>query len=190
MNKCSIMTAKKSSNNAKELILKTALKLFSKNGLEGTSIRMIATEAEISNGLIYNYFPGKDELLQSLFESGFENIRNQIIKKESTSKKTKMDEKLLHLIECLEKNSGFWRLYLVLRHQENVQKLLKDQFSGFRNWLIDHIKAQLKDSGYDGAKSLSLIILSSIEGYMALGLLDKSHISSKNSILLIQKLLA
>ena len=100
-----------------------------------------------------------------------------------------MDEKLLHLIGCLEKNSGFWRLYLVLRHQENVQKLLKDQFSGFRNWLIDHIKAQLKDSGYDGAKSLSLIILSSIEGYMALGLLDKSHISSKNSILLIQKLL-
>ena len=88
MNKCSIMTAKKSSNNAKELILKTALKLFSKNGLEGTSIRMIATEAEISNGLIYNYFPGKDELLQSLFESGFENIRNQIIKKESTSKKS------------------------------------------------------------------------------------------------------
>lgn len=190
MNKCSIMVVKKGNTNAKELIFKTALKLFSKNGLEGTSIRMIAAEAEVSPALFYNYFPSKDELLQNLFESGFENIRSQVLKKEAGSKKLKMNEKSLIILEVLEKHASFWRLYIALRHQENVQKLLKPIFNNFRDWFHDHIKAHLKDSGFDSAKTLSLALISGIEGYMVMGLMDKNNFSNKSAELIINKILA
>ena len=43
-----------------------ALRLFSRNGYEGTSMRDIAGEVGISQGAIYKHFAGKDALLEAI----------------------------------------------------------------------------------------------------------------------------
>ena len=57
-----------SSNAAttRESILMAALRLFSRNGYEGTSMRDIAGEVGISQGAIYKHFAGKDALLEAI----------------------------------------------------------------------------------------------------------------------------
>ena len=54
---------------AKQQILRAAMKLFSKHGLAGTSIRDIAEESGYTNPALYKHFAGKEELALHLFET-------------------------------------------------------------------------------------------------------------------------
>ena len=48
-------------------IMDAAALLISRKGLDDTSMEEIAAEAEVSTATVYNYFGGKNELLQALF---------------------------------------------------------------------------------------------------------------------------
>jgi AcrR family transcriptional regulator len=50
-------------------ILETALRLFARQGFDGTSTRQIAQEAGIAEGLIFHYFPTKEHLLTAMLET-------------------------------------------------------------------------------------------------------------------------
>ena len=54
---------------AKRQILRAAMKLFSEQGLAGTSIRDIARESGYTNPALYKHFAGKEELALHLFET-------------------------------------------------------------------------------------------------------------------------
>ena len=49
-------------------ILDACLELFAVKGYDATSISMIAQQAGISKGLLYNYFSSKEELLKGLID--------------------------------------------------------------------------------------------------------------------------
>jgi len=53
-------------NEKKRVILDAALKLFADKGYASTSISCIAESANISKGLMYNYFKSKEELLKTI----------------------------------------------------------------------------------------------------------------------------
>ena len=59
-------SASSSAATTRESILLAALRLFSRNGYEGTSMRDIAGEVGISQGAIYKHFAGKDALLGAI----------------------------------------------------------------------------------------------------------------------------
>lgn len=64
-------------------LLDIALTLFAERGVENVSIKDLATEAEVAQGLIYYYFKSKDELLAAVFQQHnplpeFEAIIKQI----------------------------------------------------------------------------------------------------------------
>jgi AcrR family transcriptional regulator len=52
----------------KEQIMGAALKVFSRRGIIGTKMSMIAAEAGMSHGLLYHYFKSKEELFITLVE--------------------------------------------------------------------------------------------------------------------------
>ena len=54
---------------AKREILRAGLKLFSQQGLAGTSIRDIAAESGFTNPALYKHFDSKDDLALHLFET-------------------------------------------------------------------------------------------------------------------------
>jgi AcrR family transcriptional regulator len=62
----------------KHLIMDAALELFANNGYTSTSISQIAEKANISKGLMYNYFSSKEELLQSILDSLSDEIIEMI----------------------------------------------------------------------------------------------------------------
>ena len=49
-------------------LLDIALALFSQRGVENVSIKDLAAEAQVAQGLIYYYFESKDELLAAVFQ--------------------------------------------------------------------------------------------------------------------------
>lgn len=50
----------------RKLILETALKVFSDYGFHASTISHIAQKANISKGLLYNYFENKEDLLKTI----------------------------------------------------------------------------------------------------------------------------
>ncbi len=65
--------------NEKQLqILEVAEKLFAANGFDGTSIRDIASEAEVNIAMISYYFGSKEKLMEALFMSRYEQIKLQL----------------------------------------------------------------------------------------------------------------
>ncbi|MGC9053361.1 MAG: TetR/AcrR family transcriptional regulator, partial [Candidatus Hydrogenedens sp.] len=55
--------------STEERLLKSALKLFSEKGYEGTSIREIIEDAGVTRPVLYYYFQNKEDLFRKLVES-------------------------------------------------------------------------------------------------------------------------
>lgn len=86
---------KKQTVDNKDIILKTAKKLFAKNGYEATTTRKISDESNTSDGLLYYYFKGgKKQILEEIIAKDFREIVSLI----------NVDEKLqyLSLEDCFE----------------------------------------------------------------------------------------
>ena len=51
----------------KHALISTAKSLFAEKGFYGTPTAQIARDAKVSNGILFHYFPTKDELIKSLY---------------------------------------------------------------------------------------------------------------------------
>lgn len=58
-----------SSEERRESILKTARKIFSERGFHGTTTRELALEAEVSEALLFKYFPTKEAIYNAMLLS-------------------------------------------------------------------------------------------------------------------------
>ena len=54
-------------NDKKTAIMEAALKLFTERGFHGTSTAEISKEAGVATGTLFNYFPTKEDLINSLY---------------------------------------------------------------------------------------------------------------------------
>ncbi len=74
-----MVTRKKNSELTEEKILESALKLFSEQGYAGTPTSQIASQAEVSEGTVFKYFPKKMDLLRSVLCKFIEKYSAQIV---------------------------------------------------------------------------------------------------------------
>lgn len=105
-------------NQKIELIENTAMKCFAAKGFHNTSISVIAKEAGISSGLMYNYFSSKEELLKSIYLKGIKKVLAPL--KDETLTKEKFIAFIQHTFNEIETNISFWKLYFIVISQPDV----------------------------------------------------------------------
>lgn len=64
--------------NAKQIIMKTALKLFAEKGIDGVSVREIAKESDQNISQISYYFESKEGLYKAIIKEHSEHISQRI----------------------------------------------------------------------------------------------------------------
>ncbi|MCL6220146.1 TetR family transcriptional regulator [Zunongwangia pacifica] len=105
--------------NEKQIhILKVSEELFSKNGFDGTSVRMIAKKAGINIAMISYYFGSKEKLLETLVSYRISSFRieiDKVIQQGGT-----FMEKIDALIEVIIKR---------IHNGRRIQKLIHFEFS-------------------------------------------------------------
>jgi len=110
---------------SKNNIIKNALQVFAEHGYYKTSIEMIAKSADISKGLMYNYFKSKDELLESVFMEGFKYFDEMMkINQTEISAYEKLDILLNNFTRSLKDNLPFWKLYQNVVSQPYISQRL------------------------------------------------------------------
>ena len=60
-------TRAKSVPDRRRAILDAAVKVFARQGFHACRVSDIADEAGVASGLLYHYFPSKDDVLSTLF---------------------------------------------------------------------------------------------------------------------------
>ena len=63
-------------SDKKDHIINTAIELFAERGFEGTSIRDLATKADVNVAMVNYYFGSKDKLFEALVERKVSFMRN------------------------------------------------------------------------------------------------------------------
>ena len=65
-------------NKTKRLIFKAAIKVFSQNGYNGTTMDDIAKEANVAKGTLYYHFKSKEEIFKFIINGGMDIISEKL----------------------------------------------------------------------------------------------------------------
>lgn len=135
----------------REAFAEAATRLIAKNGLEGVTMRAVATEAELSYGSLFHYFDSKEELLMHAVRT---TVGKQSRRVNEYSSKYSGIEALEHLLcddaVCNESSRDSWLVWMAFQYQA----ALRESFSELNTELVDgwqeRIRSLLNDAKSSG----------------------------------------
>lgn len=149
----------------KSLILETALELFATNGYYATSISLIAKNAGISKGLMYNYFSSKEELIQVIIFTGIDKLMQGF---DPNHDGILTKEELLFFIEDsfrkIKENHIYWKLYFSVMLQPSVFKLVEDKLIELLEPMLNMLKTYFKEQGAENPEAEAMFFVSMLDG--------------------------
>ena len=103
----------------KGAIERSALELFVEKGVDGTSIRDIATRAGVTEGALYRHHKCKDDLVRALFFEHYEGFAKMIARVQASH--APFPQLILKLVETFfefyDKDPHVFEFVLVVRHR-------------------------------------------------------------------------
>ena len=70
--------SKEQQNETRLKLIASAVEIISEKGFRATTMKAIATHAEVGVATIYNYFPNKDKILYAYFEEQYIRLSSQL----------------------------------------------------------------------------------------------------------------
>jgi AcrR family transcriptional regulator len=146
-------------------ILDSALQLFGQHGYEQTTIRMIAEAAGISQGLLYNYFAGKQDLLRELFEESIRDVRDSFaLSGDEPDPQVRLERYIRGSFAILQRNLRFWKLSYHVRMQPAVLAGLGPQLAEWAAEIRAAIEGYLAALGRPSPAIEAEILFALIDG--------------------------
>src|SRR5215207_9340498 len=150
---------------SREKILDVALRLFARNGYSATSVRMIAEEAGISQGLLYNYYDGKQALLRAIFERSMRDVDASFARAARAATPRKAIEVLVHsAFEIVRDHRDFWQLSYQLRMQSQVLTGLAKESRLSTDAIRARIEGLLRSAGVNDPAVEARVMFAAIDG--------------------------
>jgi AcrR family transcriptional regulator len=149
---------------SRALILEHALELFATHGYDRTTIRGIAESAGISQGLIYNYFRSKDELLRAIFEQSMADVRQSFATAERAAPGGRTAALIRSAFELLERNRRFWRISYGVRMQPGVLAELGEGLHRWTQEIDQKLQGYLREDGFEEPALEGAILFALIDG--------------------------
>lgn len=129
-------------------IMDAALELFANQGYYPTSIDTLAKKAQVSKGLIYNYFNSKEEILEAIIILGFQEIENATVSAfEQTDQSSLLERQIDLYANLLDDKADFFKLYMHLLGQPTVIKAVHSIMTEFYNRMTLQLTQLLENSG-------------------------------------------
>ena len=149
------------------LIKETALRLFSVYGYHQTSISLIAKEAQISKGLMYNYFESKEALLKAIFQDLSERMINLLdVNHDNKLSREEIVGCIDTYITILKEENEKWRLFIQVSMQKEVLNILMSEANHkmtlrFQQMIISYFI----ENGSTNIESDMLLVSSLLKGF-------------------------
>lgn len=161
---------------SKENILNSALKLFSKRGFYNTSIRQIATQANISNGLMYNYFKSKEDLLVEIVNKSFTLMNSVIINDKELNANEKIEETINKTFDLIQNKKKLLRMMLQIGLQAEKFEFVNKMIAKKYDEEIEILADSFQKIGIVNNKIEASIFLATLDGIMLQYMIMKNEI--------------
>jgi AcrR family transcriptional regulator len=145
-------------------ILDGALQTFSRLGFEGASVRAIAAEAGVAQGLLYSHFSGKEELLRAIFARSMDDVRESFGAADGTDARPSLERLIRSAFAILRRNLGFWKLTYGIRMQETVLKTLGPELQAWTGEILKTLDAHFRSIGSAQPALEAAILFAAIDG--------------------------
>lgn len=146
-------------------ILDHALRLFAEHGYEATSVRMIAQAAGIAQGLLYNYFTSKDQLLYAIFEQSMADVRESFAQAEDARDPRPQIERLIRgSFAMVRHHRLFWQLSYSVRMQRAVLAGLGDDLHAWTATIRMTLEGYFRAAGAAEPAIEAAILFAVIDG--------------------------
>jgi AcrR family transcriptional regulator len=146
-------------------IMDVALELFASEGYHATSVAKIAEKADISKGLLYNYFESKDDLLKEIAQVGFQDVyENLDINHDGVLTEEEFVYFIDRLIEIINKNKKFWLFYTHTLMQPNVVDFIGTQLRENFVPVVQILMNYLREEGFEDPAGELFFLSSTLKG--------------------------
>lgn len=162
----------------KELILKTANKLFAEHGFDKVSMRSIADAIEYSPTTIYLYFKDKNELFYALHLEGFRMLAQEFAPLLSINDPMeKMYQMGLRYIRFAFENPDYYRLMFLIKDPLCAEET-DDKWEAGHNAhaFLENVVTECQEQGYMQGltmRAAALMIWSFVHGLVSLQICDR-----------------
>jgi len=163
------LTQGEKSERSQVAILQAALRLFSKQGYRGTSIREIAEEAGLSTGNVYHHFPDKEALFRTLLDQYWQAIDSPEFPFNKALAAGAFPDDLEALARASEESVRAYRPYVALIYVDvvefegtHIRKYYSDMSTRFANFIAQRFPGdELKDRLAPGIDPNTALMLAS-----------------------------
>jgi len=145
-------------------IIETALELFARNGYDRTTISMIARQADISQGLMYRYFPSKQALLTEIIKESMADVQASFDVNKTASPLEKLEEYLGNVVRIIQANRHFWTMFYALRTQPFLQELLSNELAEVQKNTIITLETFFDPRDPEAQRNEALLLFSIVDG--------------------------
>lgn len=105
--------------STQDKIIHSAVTLFIKHGIAATTTRAIASDANVSEGSIYRYYPSKEEMAWQIFRDYHHYLAEQL--NQSINDCQNQEQKIKALVHCFfslaDEDWLMFRYYLTSQHK-------------------------------------------------------------------------
>ncbi|MBN1949657.1 MAG: TetR/AcrR family transcriptional regulator [Bacteroidales bacterium] len=160
----------------KAQIKKVALEIIYEEGYEGTSISKIAKRADISKGLLYNYYESKEEMIREIILDGF-NPFLKVFDPDHDGVLTPDEVRYFidEMFNILKSNLKYWRLYFSVMLQPRVMSLIAEDLQNMVGSISGILINYLRWKGTKNPEVEIRLILALLDGIAFHYLMDPKH---------------
>jgi len=146
--------------NTRELIISTALKLFTEFGIDETTMEQIAETADIAKGTLYNYYPVKEAIIcDYLIRQSLEKNRERIQRPGALpDTRTRMLISIKEMMEGVKAQAELFERYFVYRIQQMLS-LKRDRRTEKGLFLLESEVIRLGQESGELRTDIPLVVL-------------------------------
>jgi AcrR family transcriptional regulator len=154
-------------------IERAALAVFARLGFQRATVRDVAREAGVSQGLLYHYFATKDELLAAVFRRGTRDVAAALGAAEPSGTPAERFAAFVRAsFRLLDEHRDYWRLHHLIRHDPAVMASLGDELHAWSDAIATSLGDLLGALGHPDAPSRARVLFAAVDGVAQHYLLD------------------
>lgn len=147
-------------------IVEAALEIFASEGYDKASISKIAKKADISKGLLYNYFSSKEDLLKTVLIQGIEGFKKSYSQMEDElDTPEELEIFIKGGMEIMRQESHFYKLYFTIFFQPGAQKILAENYQEIIGNLLEDIACYFKMKGDPHPMEKAQLLAAIMDGF-------------------------
>ena len=148
----------------KDLILRTALKVFAQDGYHASSVNKIADKANISKGLIYNYFKSKEDLLRNIITNIMDRYMDKYPPIDSIPNDSHIEYFIDQSFEFILEDKARAKLLFALTAQSIVMDLMTKITMQKAEPFMNNVMNFFEIKKYDDPEGMMHYFFSTLEG--------------------------